>query len=45
MRLVRYIAGIEGSGTVFWIVAAGLLQAGIYSVLYKNFRWIYQGDD
>ena len=36
--LVEYMAGIEGSGTTFWIVAAGLLLAGIYRVLYKIFR-------
>ena len=43
--LVKYITGIEGSGTVFWIVAAGLLLAGIYRTLYKIFKWIYHGDD
>ena len=43
--LVRYIAAIEGSGTVFWIVTAGLLLAGTYRTMYKIFRWIYQADD
>ena len=43
--LVKYIAGIEGSGTVVLILMVSLLLIGIYRLLYKFFRWFYQGDD
>ena len=43
--LVKYIAGIEGSGTVVLILMVSLLLIGTYRLLYKFFRWFYRGDD
>ena len=43
--LVKYIAGIEGSGTVVLILMVSLLLIGIYRLLYKFFRWFYRDDD
>ena len=40
--LVKYVAGIEGSGTVFKITIGSLLAVGAYWLLYKIFRWYYQ---
>ena len=40
--LVRYVAGIEGSGTVFLIVTVSLLLIWVYRLLYKFFRWFYR---
>ena len=40
--LVKYVAGIEGSGTVFLIVTVSLLLIGTYRLLYKFFRWFYR---
>ena len=39
--LVKYVAGIEGSGTVFKITMGSLLAVGAYWLLYKFFRWYY----
>ena len=39
--LVKYVAGIEGSGTVFWITTGTLLVLGAYWSLYKFIRWWY----
>ena len=36
--LVKYIAGIEGSGTVVLILMVSLLLIGTYRLLYKFFR-------
>ena len=40
--LVKYIAGIEGSGTVFLVLAVSLILIGTYRLLFKFFRWFYQ---
>ena len=40
--LVKYIAGIEGSGTVFRISTSALLLLGAYILLYKFLRWFYR---
>ena len=40
--LVKYIAGIEGSGTVLLILTVSLLLIGTYWFLYKFFRWLYR---
>ena len=42
--LLKYIASIEGSGTVFLILMASLLLIGTYRLLYKIFRWYYRLD-
>jgi len=39
---VKYIAGIEGSGTVFMITMGSLLAIGAYWLLYKFFRWFFR---
>ena len=39
--LVKYVAGIEGSGTVFWVTTGSLLALGAYWCLYKFIRWWY----
>ena len=39
--VVKYVAGIEGSGTVFWITMGSLLALGAYWYLYKFIRWLY----
>ena len=43
--LVRYVAGIEGSGTVFLISTSALLLLGTYWLLYKFFRWLFREDE
>ncbi len=43
--LVRYVAGIEGSGTVFLISTSALLLMGTYWLLYKFFRWLFREDE
>lgn len=40
--LVKYIASIEGSGTVFKVTMGSLLAAGAYWLLYKFFRWFFR---
>ena len=39
--LVKYVAGIEGSGTVLLITMGSLLALGAYWYLYKFIRWWY----
>ena len=41
MWLVKYVPGIEGSGTVFWVTTGSLLALGAYWYLYKFIRWWY----
>ena len=36
--LLKYVAGIEGSGTVFWIMTGSLLALGAYWYMYKFIR-------
>ena len=40
--LVKYVAGIEGSGTVFWVTTGSLLTLGAYCCLYKFIRWWFR---
>ena len=40
--LVKYVAGIEGSGAVFLITMGSLLLIGAYWLLYKLIRWWYR---
>ena len=39
--LVKYAAGIEGSGTVFWMTTGSLILLGAYWLLNKFIRWWY----
>ena len=39
--VVKYVAGIEGSGTVLLITTGSLLALGAYWYLYKFIRWLY----
>ena len=40
--LLKYIASIEGSGTVVLILTTSLLLIGTYRLLSKFFRWYYR---
>ena len=40
--LVKYVAGIEGSRTVFIITMGSLLAVGAYWFLYRFFRWLFR---
>ena len=40
--LVKYVAGIEGSGTVFRITFVCVLVLVAYRLLYRFIRWYYE---
>jgi len=40
--LVKYVAGIEGGGTVFKITMDSLPSVGAYWLPYRFFGWYYQ---